>query len=56
MPEVRRPDGGDGGQEPVDADDARLERLERLAALHEKGVLTDEELAAEKARLLNADD
>jgi len=40
-PEVRR------GEE-----DTRLEQLERLAALHEKGVLSDEELAAEKARLL----
>jgi hypothetical protein len=33
-------------------DDARLARLERLATLHEKGVLSDEELAAEKARVL----
>ena len=60
LPEVRRPegdgDGGRGGAASVDPEDARLERLERLANLHEKGVLTDEELAAEKARLLNADD
>ena len=61
LPEVRRPegDGGEGaagGAASVDPADARLERLERLAALHEKGVLSDEELAAEKARLLNADD
>ena len=60
LPEVRRPegdgDGGRGGAAAVDPEDARLERLERLASLHEKGVLTDEELAAEKARLLNADD
>ena len=33
-------------------EDARLQRLERLAALHERGVLTDEEFAAEKARVL----
>jgi Short C-terminal domain len=33
-------------------EDARLSRLERLGALHEKGVLSDEEFAAEKARLL----
>jgi len=33
-------------------DDARLARLERLATLHEKGILTDEELKAEKARVL----
>jgi hypothetical protein len=60
LPEVRRPEGdgegGRGGAASVDPEDARLERLERLANLHEKGVLTDEELAAEKARLLNADD
>jgi hypothetical protein len=61
LPEVRRPegggDGGDagGGHPPVDAEEARLDRLERLVSLHEKGVLSDEELAAEKARLLNAD-
>jgi len=30
-----------------------LARLERLATLHEKGILTDEELAAEKARVLS---
>lgn len=34
------------------ADDVRLERLERLGALREKGILTEEEFAAEKARLL----
>jgi hypothetical protein len=33
-------------------EDARLGRLERLAALHEKGILSDAEFAAEKARLL----
>ena len=61
MPDVRMPGGdeGMGGSErrgSAGSEDARLERLERLAALHEKGVLSDEELAAEKARLLNADD
>jgi hypothetical protein len=45
LPEVRRP----GGE---DAEDNRLARLERLANLREKGILTDEELAAEKARIL----
>lgn len=47
LPEVRRP----GGE---DVEDNRLARLERLADLHQKGVLTDEELAAEKARILGA--
>jgi hypothetical protein len=59
LPEAHRPEGGDSGGGsggPVDDQDARLERLERLGALHEKGILSDEELAAEKARLLNADD
>ncbi len=36
----------------LDLEDARLGRLERLGVLHEKGILTDEELAAEKARIL----
>jgi hypothetical protein len=36
-------------------EDARLQRLERLASLREKGVLTDEEFAAEKARLLGGE-
>jgi uncharacterized membrane protein YgcG len=70
LPEVRRPEGGDdsgsggggsggGGGDAgrsTDPEEARLDRLERLAALHEKGVLSDDELASEKARLLNADD
>ncbi|HET8815329.1 MAG TPA: SHOCT domain-containing protein [Solirubrobacterales bacterium] len=40
---------------PASEDDARLERLERLGNLREKGVLTDEEFAAEKAKLLGGD-
>ncbi len=32
--------------------DAKIEQLERLAALHDKGILTDEEMAAEKAKVL----
>jgi Short C-terminal domain len=58
LPDVRRPGGGEGeiGPEsaaaPADDEDSRLHRLERLADLHAKGVLTDEELAAEKARIL----
>jgi hypothetical protein len=58
LPEVRRPSGETPTSEATTAaiapseDDARLARLERLAALHEKGVLTDEEFAAEKSRVL----
>lgn len=54
LPEKRKPDDEAPTTEvaPADADDARLARLERLAALHEKGVLSDEELAAEKKRVL----
>ncbi len=58
LPEVRRPGGGEGEAGPESAvapagdEDSRLHRLERLADLHAKGVLTDEELAAEKARIL----
>jgi hypothetical protein len=56
LPEVRRAEGGNGGEAPtkaMDGEDARLARLERLGELREKGVLTDEEFAAEKARLLD---
>jgi hypothetical protein len=42
--------GYTGGNKPEE--EARLERLERLATLHEKGVLDDDEFAAEKARVL----
>jgi hypothetical protein len=54
LPEKRKPAEREAPTAtlPVSDDDARLARLERLATLHEKGVLTDEELAAEKARVL----
>ncbi len=56
LPEMRaKPaDGSEAPTTPKPAndDDARLARLERLGTLHEKGILTDEELAAEKARVL----
>jgi hypothetical protein len=57
LPEMRKP-GSEGPTAalPVDAEENRLARLERLATLHEKGVLTDEELAAEKARVLGGAD
>jgi hypothetical protein len=52
LPEMRKPESS-GAQAPtVETEDSRLARLERLATLHEKGILTDEELAAEKARVL----
>jgi hypothetical protein len=58
LPEMRRPgegagDRGESGAErQPSGEDDRLHRLERLAELHGKGVLTDEEFAAEKARIL----
>lgn len=55
LPEMRKPATPEEATTeavPPSADDARLARLERLAKLHEQGVLTDEELAAEKARVL----
>jgi hypothetical protein len=65
LPEVRRPPAeGSASEAPTAADqtavmsnneDARLQRLERLGSLHEKGVLTDEEFATEKSRLLGAE-
>jgi Short C-terminal domain len=48
LPEVRRAEGGE--------EDARLARLERLGDLHAKGVLSDEEFAAEKAKVLGSAD
>ena len=66
-PERRRPGAGedDAGAAPAaeaptatlpaNEEDALLERLERLGTLREKGILTDEEFAAEKARLLSRD-
>jgi hypothetical protein len=61
LPEVRRPPsegGADAGEAPTETlagsgEDARLQRLERLGSLHEKGVLSDEEFAAEKSRILS---
>lgn len=53
LPEMRRPgSAAEAETSTAHGEDARLERLERLAALHEKGVLSDEELAAEKKRVL----
>ncbi|HEX5989797.1 MAG TPA: SHOCT domain-containing protein [Solirubrobacterales bacterium] len=57
LPEVRRPGGKEAAEAPtatlpVNEEDARLERLERLGRLRDKGILTEEEFAAEKARLL----
>ena len=34
--------------------DAKIAELEKLGRLHESGVLTDEEFAAEKAKILNS--
>ena len=59
LPEVRHAErrgrGLSGGPDralAADEEDARLTRLERLGSLHEKGILTDEEFAAEKSRVL----
>jgi Short C-terminal domain len=59
LPEAKRPGGGESASSeaptavaPLNDEDARLERLERLASLRDKGILTEEEFAAEKARLL----
>ena len=37
---------------PAAPQEDRIEQLSRLGDLHEKGVLTDQEFAAEKAKLL----
>jgi hypothetical protein len=56
LPEMRKPGAGAPAAAPADEEEARLSRLERLAILHEKGVLTDEEMASEKARVLGVTD
>jgi hypothetical protein len=56
LPEMRKPGGESEAPTatlPTNSEDARLARLERLATLHEKGILTDEELATEKKRILS---
>ncbi|HEX3323976.1 MAG TPA: SHOCT domain-containing protein, partial [Solirubrobacterales bacterium] len=55
LPEMRKPASGPSEAATTDLEDARLARLERLGTLHEKGILTDEELATEKARVLSGD-
>jgi orotate phosphoribosyltransferase-like protein len=61
LPEVHRPGKEADEAEaptatmPASAEDTRIERLERLGTLRDKGILTDEEFAAEKARLLGGD-
>ncbi len=61
LPEVRRPSGGaeerpaDEAEAPTataDVEESRLARLERLGELRAKGILSEEEFAAEKARVL----
>ena len=54
LPEMRKA-GGESAAAPADDEDARLARLERFATLHDKGVLSDAEFAAEKARILGGD-
>lgn len=47
---IRLPETGRGAQ--ASTPETRIDHLERLAALHEKGILSDQELATEKARIL----
>lgn len=59
LPEMRRPDEDGPTEAPTEqmatGEDTRLRRLSQLAELREKGALTDEEFAAEKARVLGGD-
>ena len=59
LPEVRRPPApgaeagpGEAPTAVLDQEDTRLQRLERIGELRDRGVLSDEEFAAEKARIL----
>ena len=55
LPE-RRPPAAEAPTAALASDeDSRIQRLERLGSLREKGILTDAEFAAEKARLLSGD-
>jgi len=50
-----RSGGGDRTQPAGDADEQRMAKLERLVALRDGGALSDEEFAAEKAKLFDGD-
>ena len=39
---------------PIKSDDDAISKLKRLAALKEKGILTEEEFAAQKSKILAA--
>ena len=55
LPEARKGGegkGGEGASTAVADQDSRLARLEKLGDLKEKGVLSDEEFAAEKAKIM----
>jgi hypothetical protein len=61
LPEMRKPNGESASEAPTttmptNEEDARLARLERLASLREKGILSDEEFATEKQRVLGGAD
>jgi hypothetical protein len=61
LPEVRRPPapGAGAAEAPtavLDQEDTRLRRLERIGELRDKGILTEAEFAAEKARILGGGD
>jgi Short C-terminal domain len=56
LPEVPSSEGGEAPTtEALTAEDTRIARLERLGELKEKGILTEEEFAAEKARVLSGE-
>lgn len=46
------PAAGPAPAPAADSMDAKIEQLKQLGQLHEQGVLTDEEFAAQKAKLL----
>jgi hypothetical protein len=51
-PAYEEPAGGYAEPPPAAPGPDLIEQLKQLAALHEQGVLTDEEFAAQKAKLL----
>jgi hypothetical protein len=53
QPQYDEPQRGYDEPPPAPASAVPIEQLKELAALREQGVLTDEEFAAQKAKLLN---
>jgi hypothetical protein len=52
QPQYAQPQYAQPAPPPAPAGDDMIERLKQLAELHAQGILTDDEFAAQKARIL----